>query len=143
MGRRRIGRLGPNRDIRPMRSCGFKKFIERIARVSESSFHILLERSMQQVAQVARCFQRQCVPLRLALHYGCQRVRDRGACKWGAAREHLVEHAAERPDVRSFVDRLARACSGLMYAAVPMISPSRVSLTVIVGALVTPTALLP
>ena len=31
-----------------------------------------------------------------------------------APRQHLVEHAAERPDIGAPVDRLPLACSGLM-----------------------------
>ena len=43
------------------------------------------------------------------------------------AGQHLVEHDAERPDVRALVDGLARApAPGLMYAAVPRIMPRRV-----------------
>ena len=39
--------------------------------------------------------------------------------------QHLPQHDAERPDVGALVDRLARcACSGVMYAAVPMIIPA-------------------
>ena len=34
--------------------------------------------------------------------------------KRGLAREHLVEHAAERPDVGALSTDLPRACSGLM-----------------------------
>ena len=37
--------------------------------------------------------------------------------------EHLVKDATERPDVRPLVQRPPRACSGLMYAAVPTIIP--------------------
>ena len=40
-------------------------------------------------------------------------------------REHLVEHAPERPDVASACRRaVPRACSGLMYAAVPRMTPA-------------------
>ena len=43
------------------------------------------------------------------------------------AREHLVEHTAERPDVAPFVGRAPFTCSGLMYNAVPRITPARVA----------------
>ena len=51
---------------------------------------------------------------------------DRASSPWkrAPAREHLVEHAAEGPDVGALVDGLPRACSGLMYAAVPRMTPS-------------------
>ena len=40
------------------------------------------------------------------------------------AREHLVEHAAERVEIAAAVDRRSpAACSGLMYAGVPTIMP--------------------
>ena len=43
------------------------------------------------------------------------------------AREHFVDHAPERPDVGALVDRLAPSpAQGLMYAAVPRISPTPV-----------------
>ena len=38
-----------------------------------------------------------------------------------------VQHHTERPDVGALVDRLALACSGLMYAAVPSTRPACVS----------------
>jgi hypothetical protein len=54
------------------------------------------------------------------------RMIGRGAVECPAAGEHLVEHAAERPDVGAFVHGLAARCSGVMYAAVPRISPAAV-----------------
>src|SRR5262249_22501668 len=47
--------------------------------------------------------------------------------------ERLVQHAAEGPDVGVLLQRWPRACSGLMYAAVPSSRPSRVPPTVTVG----------
>ena len=35
------------------------------------------------------------------------------------AGQHLEQHDTERPDVGALVDGLPRACSGLMYVAVP------------------------
>ena len=52
------------------------------------------------------------------------------------ARQHLVEHAAERPDVARLSDRLAPApAPATMYAAVPRITPTPVIIAgvVIVG----------
>ena len=72
-------------------------------------------------------------PVRLALEDGRDGVGDRLARERAPARQHFVQHAAERPDVGALVDRLPRACSGLMYAAVPRIMPSRVPPMVIVG----------
>ena len=41
-----------------------------------------------------------------------------------SACQHLVEHAAERPNIGTLVDRLAACLLGLMYAPVPRITPS-------------------
>ena len=54
------------------------------------------------------------VPVGLALERGGDRVRRRVAGERAPSRQHLVEHAAERPDVGALVDGLPRACSGLM-----------------------------
>jgi hypothetical protein len=42
------------------------------------------------------------------------------------ARQQLVQHRTEAEDIRARVERLASACSGDMYAAVPMTAPSMV-----------------
>ena len=52
---------------------------------------------------------RQRRPVRVRLQHRRQHVRDRLALERAPAREHLEEHAAERPDVGALVDRLARA----------------------------------
>ena len=94
---------------------------------------ILLKAALQQLAHARRRRRRQRVPIRLAVRIAAI-VGDRLARKRAPARQHLEEHAAERPDVGALVDGLPRACSGLMYAAVPRITPvARVLGTVIVG----------
>ena len=50
---------------------------------------------------------RQRGPVRLALDDGGERLRVACAGERGAAREHLVQHTAEGPDVGPLVDRLA------------------------------------
>ena len=59
-------------------------------------------------------------------------VRDRLAVEGRAAGQHLVEHDAERPDVRALVGGPPRACSGLMYAAVPRMIPACVIAGVVI-----------
>ena len=49
---------------------------------------------------------RQRRPLRLPVDDGRKHVGGRLSDEWTAAAEHFVEHAPERPDVRTFVDRL-------------------------------------
>ena len=54
-----------------------------------------------------------------------ERVGDVLALERAPAREHFVEHGAERPDVGCACRRSCPcACSGLMYAAVPRIIPA-------------------
>ena len=61
------------------------------------------------------------------------------------AGHHLEEHATEGPDIGPLVHGLARACSGLMYAAVPRIIPTPASCAgvVIVGDIDTPADIKP
>ena len=53
----------------------------------------------------------------------CQCLRNIAAAKWSDAREHFVEDAAEGPEVAALSAGRPFACSGLMYAAVPRITP--------------------
>jgi hypothetical protein len=64
-----------------------------------------------------------------------ERVADIVALERTLGRQHLVEHTAERPDVRSLVRRSPLRLLGLMYAAVPRIIPIPVIIAgvVIVG----------
>jgi hypothetical protein len=58
-----------------------------------------------------------------------QGIRRILAFKQPCAREQLVQHQAPGPDI----GRLPLACSGDMYAAVPMTVPATVALRVTVG----------
>ena len=61
----------------------------------------------------ARCRRGERRPVGLALENLRDRVRDRVTGKGDAPGQHLVEHAAERPDVGALVDRLpARLLAG-------------------------------
>ena len=52
-----------------------------------------------------RCLWRQCAPVRFATQHARQRVRYIFAGKRALPGEHLVEHAAERPDVAALLGR--------------------------------------
>ena len=82
----------------------------RIADVAEPALRILLKAAAQQVANRVPASPR-AAPASPARARGSpasvsETVSPR---ERRAARQHLVEHAAERPDVGPFVDRLARA----------------------------------
>ena len=65
-----------------------------------------------------------------------QHIRHCLATECHLAGQHLVEHAAEGPDVRAAVDRLAFGpAPGDMYAAVPRMKPACVAMRVRVGEL--------
>ena len=53
-------------------------------------------------------------PVRVVLQHRGQRVRHRLTRECARARQHLVQDAPERPDVRALVDRCPRTCSGAM-----------------------------
>ena len=73
---------------------------------------------------------RQRAPVRLAFENRGDRVRDRLAGKCAAARQHLVQHAPERPDVGPLVDRLAARLLRAHVGRGPENHPSRVPPTV-------------
>ena len=78
----------------------------------ESSLAILFQTPPQQSADRHRRVGRQDRPVRLAFENRDDGVGDRVAGEWGATREHFVEHAAERPDIRPPVQRLATRLFG-------------------------------
>ena len=85
---------------------------------------ILLQTALEQPPR----FRGDPVPIRLLAHHRREEVGGRLAPEGSLARQRLlVEHGAERPDVRALVDIFPRACSGLMYAAVPRIIPACVA----------------
>ena len=73
-------------------------------RVALAALGVLLEAALEQQPQPRRRPARQQRPVRLALQHGGLHVRHGRARERGAAGEHLVEHAAERPQVGAAVD---------------------------------------
>ena len=62
-----------------------------------------------------------------------ERFRHVTPAKGPTPGEHLEQHRAKRPDLGSSVCQFPHACSGDIYAAVPMITPIRVAAAVSVG----------
>ena len=76
-----------------------------VADVAQALPRILGETADQEPSDGHRRCRRQGGPVRLAFEDPGDRVRDRVAREGDASRQHLVEHTAERPDVRALVDR--------------------------------------
>ena len=91
-------------------------FDARVGDVVQPAVRILVQTPPQQLANRRRRVRRQRAPLGLAFENRRNRVRDGLARKRGASRQHLVQHAPERPDVGALVDgltaRLLRAHVG-------------------------------
>lgn len=85
----------------------------RLSDVFKAMQRILRQAAAQQPSHAGRRRGRQSVPIRLAFKDGRDRLEHRFAAKGRAARQHLVEDAAERPDVGvdadGFPARLLRA----------------------------------
>ena len=96
----------------------------RFADIAKPRARVLVETSSQQPRDVWRNVWMD-VPVRLVARDGRECIGDRLTRERGSPRQHLVQHAPERPDVGA-LDRPARprACSGDMYAAVPRIMPA-------------------
>ena len=73
----------------------------------EPSIAILFQTAPQQSVNRDRRVGRQHRWVRLVFENPGQGVGDRVAGEWRAACKHFVEDAAERPDIRPFVQRLA------------------------------------
>ncbi len=111
MGGHRRGHLRRGRRRR-----GLGKLEAHVADVAETMARVPLQAAAQQLARRGR------VPV------GSRSVRFSRrttqafrelAVEGASARQHFEQHASECPDIRALVDRLPRACSGDMYAAVP------------------------
>ena len=101
-------------------------FLQRDARVADRLYsltQILLEASSQESADERRRLGWQLRPLRLGPDHRRQRLRHGVAAEHDLSGQHLEQHAAERPHVTAGVHCRPLACSGLMYAAVPRITP--------------------
>ena len=85
---------------------GLIDFEPHVTDVAQSPLRILLETARQQPPDRRGCRRRQRGPIGFARDDGGDDVGDGLAGERAAAREHFVEHDAERPDVRALVDRL-------------------------------------
>jgi hypothetical protein len=72
-------------------------------------------------------------PVGLGANHGCQGVRNCFSRECGLARQHLVVYGAEGPNIRGRSTFFPRACSGLIYAAVPRRTPACVAAWLSVG----------
>ena len=88
----------------------------RVADVALAFLRVFLETAAQERQDARREIAWQLGPVRLAVQDRADRVGDRLARERRPSGEQLVEHAAERPDVRAFVHgaaaRLLRAHVG-------------------------------
>jgi hypothetical protein len=106
--RRWRGGNGPGRRLRRARL----ERQPRLADVAQPPFRVALEAAREQRHDRYRCRGRQRRPVRCAREHGSQGVADRLAAEERAARQHLVEHAPERPDVGALVHGAAARLFG-------------------------------
>ena len=90
----------------------FLDFEARVANVPNAAPGVLLEAALDQLTDARRRVGGQATPLGLALEDRRDRVGGRLAGKRRPRRQHLVQHAAERPDVGALVHRLAPGLLG-------------------------------
>src|SRR6185436_18396977 len=83
-----------------------------LADIAQAPFGIFLETSRDQIAEMFRRCRRESIPVRLVASHRGQKLGRRIAGEWSTTGEHLVEDAAERPDVGPFVDRSAYCLLG-------------------------------
>src|SRR6185436_4495310 len=76
----------------------------RVSGVAQTPAGVLLQASPEEVPNGFGNRSGQRMPVRLALEDRDEDVRRRLAVEGAAAREHLVEHAPERPGVRAPID---------------------------------------
>ena len=124
-GRRRRGRrLGPIRGVE--RHAG-------LADVPQTRRGIAFEAACQQTAQGRRRVGRQPAPVGLGLEHGGERVAD-GLAPNARSPVSISKTTAPKAQMSARLSTgLPRACSGLMYAAVPRIIPASVDRAVSVG----------
>ncbi len=104
-GRRRL--LGAGR-----RGQRLLELEPRVAEIPQPPRRVLLEATPEQAAHLPRSVGGERAPVDLALQDGGQGVRDRLAAEGAAAAEHLVEDAAEGPDVGAAIGALAARLLG-------------------------------
>src|SRR6187200_411168 len=79
----------------------------RIADRLDALAGVLPEATLQERADRGWCSRRKCAPVGIAVPDRTQYVGNIVSLEQPASGEHLVEHAAERPDVRPPIDDLA------------------------------------
>ena len=107
-------RAGLRRSGRRRRHVGDsrQRFVDRVdldpdvTDISQTLLGILREAAAQESSNDCRCRRGEGRPVGLTLENLPNRVRHRLAGKGDAPGQHLVEHAAERPDVGALVDHL-------------------------------------
>jgi hypothetical protein len=98
--RRRLAVRGAVRQ----RCCGIAAFDRDVTGIAEPTRRILLQASSQQLANRGRCSRRQLRHVRICLEQRREHFCEILSLERARARQHFVEHAAERPDVRAPVD---------------------------------------
>jgi hypothetical protein len=83
------------------------QFDSRLADVAQPTLRIFVEASSEQSSYRRWCTRGERLQVRLSLKDACEDVCHLFALERALRREHLVEHAAECPDVGPFVDHLA------------------------------------
>src|SRR5436309_13130680 len=78
----------------------------RVGYIVQAPISVLLEATTQEIKNFRRSGKGQRLPVRIATENRGNRVRDRLCRKCLPARQGLVQHAAKRPDVCSFVEWL-------------------------------------
>src|SRR5262249_49388336 len=92
---------------RSYQRIGLSELDPGIANIAQSLPGVLPQASLEHAANVQWRLSWKSIPVRLAFHDRSHGVPDIVTRKGAAACEHLVEHAAEGPDVRAFVHDLA------------------------------------
>ena len=91
-------------------SKGTERFFDvepRVPYVAQPALRIFLEATVEQSCDARRRLCRQSAPVGLTVENRHDRVGGRVASECRPGSQHLVQHAAERPDVRPLVDGLA------------------------------------
>src|SRR5262245_59011316 len=78
----------------------------------QAALWLLLQAALQKPTDTDCCCLREHPPIGSGSENCGDRIRDGPAWKRGATSQHLVEHAAEGPDVCPLVDRLAAGLLG-------------------------------
>ena len=97
---------------RQQRRIFFKEKRDAVAYVAEAAPGVFFEAAAEQAADAGGGVGRECGEVGFALDDGGEGVDHAVATKGGAAGEHLVEDAAEGPDVGALIDWLAAGLFG-------------------------------